>query len=463
LSLAQRECAQPWYEASPIRRRRLANTTVILGAGLAGLSAAYFLERPFLLVEKSERVGGLIKTEVMEGGFHFDPTGHWLHLRDPEIRELVTQRWLPGELVTIARKAAIFSRGVFTRFPYQVNTHGLPPDVVAENLIGFIEAQYGEKGRALREREPKTFEEFILRHMGEGFAKNFMIPYNTKLWTVPPSQLSAAWCGRFVPKPNLREVVDGALGVGQDSIGYNATFLYPKQGGIEALARAFQKNLRGGELRVNTEPEAIDWRARTVRFNDGRTQAYDALISTISLPGLVQRLARGASGVPASVEAAAKRLRATTVTYVAVGAKGPNVEPWHWIYLPEPELKTYRIGSPSAVYAPLAPPDTCSFYVEYSHGGELSVRDCEAHAVEDLRRARMVGPKQEILFAHGREIPHAYVLYDDAYGPAKAEIVAFLETAGILTAGRYGQWEYSSMEDAILAGRACARTLNAAA
>ena len=94
--------------------------TVILGGGLAGLSAAHFLERPWTLLEKSERVGGLIKTEVLrtpEGGAClFDPTGHWLHLRDPEIRARVLERWLPGRTVSIQRKAAIFSRGVFTAF-----------------------------------------------------------------------------------------------------------------------------------------------------------------------------------------------------------------------------------------------------------------------------------------------------------------------------------------------------------
>jgi protoporphyrinogen oxidase len=73
----------------------------------------------------------------------------------------------------------------------------------------------------------------------------------------------------------------------------------------------------------------------------------------------------------------------------------------------------------------------------------------------------MIHSADELLFAQAREIPHAYVLYDDAYGPAKAEILRFLEQARILTAGRYGQWEYSSMEDAILGGRASARALNA--
>ncbi|MFP2933607.1 protoporphyrinogen/coproporphyrinogen oxidase [Pyxidicoccus sp. 3LG] len=432
---------------------------VILGAGLAGLSTAHFLQRPWRLIEKSDRVGGLIKTEVIDGCY-FDPTGHWLHLRDPEIQELVNTTWLPGQMVRIQRKAGIFSRGVFTRFPYQVNTHGLPPEVVAENLVGYVEAIYGEKGRALREREPVNFEEFILRYMGEGFAKNFMVPYNQKLWTVHPRELSAAWVGRFVPRPNLKEVVDGALGAGSDAVGYNASFLYPREGGIESLARAMLRHLKGGELSVNTEPTSIDWKARKVTLSDGRVLSYSGLVSSISLPGLVNLLAKGGAGVPGEVVAAAKRLRATTVTYVAVGARGANRQPWHWIYLPEPEFHTYRIGSPSAVYAPLAPPDTSSFYVEYSHHGELSPATAEKHAVEDLVRSQMIHSADDVLFARATEIPHAYVLYDDAYGPAKAEILRFLEHAGILIAGRYGQWEYSSMEDAILAGRACARTLN---
>jgi protoporphyrinogen oxidase len=434
--------------------------TVILGGGLAGLSAAHFLEHPWQLIERTDRVGGLIKTDVVEG-CSFDPTGHWLHLRDPEVRRLVDTLWLPGQMVSIQRKAAILSRGVFTRFPYQVNTHGLPPDVVAENLVGFVEWVYGDKGQELRAREPRNFTEFILRYLGEGFARNFMLPYNRKLWTVDPSELSAAWVGRFVPRPSLKEVVDGALGVGSDSLGYNASFLYPREGGIEALARAMLRHLEGGEVSVHCEPVSIDWRARRVALSDGRVLGYSHLVSTIALPALVRLLARGAAGAPEEVQAAARRLRATTVTYVQVAARGKNRQPWHWVYLPESEFKTYRIGSPSAVWAPLAPPDTSTFYVEYSHQGELTREECEQHARADLERARMVHSAQDILFARAVEIPHAYVLYDDAYGPAKEQVMRFLEHAGILTAGRYGQWEYSSMEDAILGGRACAQIINA--
>ena len=435
---------------------------LILGGGLAGLSTAVFLKRPWLLVERETRVGGKTRTDVLHGGFHFDATGHWLHLRDAAMKALVTERWLPDGWVSVSRRAAVFSRGVFTRFPYQVNTHGLPPEVVAENLLGFIDATLGEKGRALREREPANFEEFILRSVGEGFAKNFMVPYNQKLWTVPPSQLSAAWCGRFVPRPTLREVVDGALGLGGDQLGYNATFLYPKAGGIEALPRALAREATGGRLLVGTAPVRLDLPARTATLSSGETVRYSALVSTIELPQLVTLLGQGPSGVPEEVRKAASRLRSFTVTYVRVGARGPNRQPWHWVYLPGAEFETYRIGSPSAVYPALAPPGTASFYVEYSHHGERSRAACEAAAVQDLVTSRMVAAKEDILFAEAEEIPHAYVIYDEAYGPARKTVMDFLEAQGIHAAGRYGQWEYSSMEDALLSGQATALKLNQA-
>ena len=431
---------------------------LILGGGLAGLSTAFHLRRPWLLVEKESRVGGLVRTETMHGGFRFDPTGHWLHLRDPGMKALVHERLLPDGLVTVARRAAVFTRGVFTRFPYQVNTHGLPAEVVAENLLGFVEATVGEGGRALREREPANFEEFILRHLGAGFAKNFMVPYNTKLFGVPPRELSAAWCGRFVPKPSLKEVVDGALGLGSDALGYNATFVYPKEGG-HRVARAGaprRAHRRARGVRVSTEPVALDWERRLARLSDGSEVRWSALVSTVPLPALVDLLHQ----VPDEVRAAARRLRATDVTWVAVGARGPNLQPWHWVYTPEPEFATYRIGSPSAVFPGTAPPGTSSFYVEYS--GPRSPEACARAAVEDLVRARMIHSAAEVLFAEPRVIRNAYVLYDGQYGEARQTVVDFLGRVGIRTAGRYGNWEYSSMEDALLGGRAAAEQVERA-
>ena len=432
---------------------------IILGGGLAGLSAAHYSKHPWCLVEMSTRVGGLAKTEVVEGGFSFDATGHWLHLRDQAVRKKVLEEWLPEGMDSFQRRAGILSHGVFTRFPYQINTHGLPAEIVSENVLGFIEAQLGEGGKPLRERSPVNFKEFILRHLGSGFARHFMLPYNQKLWTVDAETLSADWCGRFVPKPSLREVIEGALGHGSDSAGYNANFLYPRSGGIESLVRALHSTLRG-EILLETQPVSIDWKSKKVKLSNGQTLEYRGLISSIPLPKLIDCLAKGEQGVPPEVEKAASSLRATTVTYVNVGVSSPNRQPWHWVYLPEPKFKTYRIGSPSAVSPRLSPPGTSSFYVEYSHRGELSKAECEQFAREDLLQAELIHRKEDVLFTHAREISQAYVLYDHAYGPATDTLFKFLKQSKIDVAGRYGKWEYSSMEDAILSGKACAESVD---
>ncbi|MFN0062141.1 MAG: protoporphyrinogen/coproporphyrinogen oxidase [Myxococcaceae bacterium] len=435
---------------------------LILGGGLAGLSAAHFSDSPWLLVEKSSRLGGLARTEITPEGFHFDATGHWLHLRDPEMKSWVLEKLLPGRLETLQRRAAIFSRGVFTRFPYQINTHGLPAEIVVENVLGFVEAHWGERGRALRDRQPANFEEFVLRHLGEGFAKNFMLPYNEKLWTVPPKELSAAWCGRFVPKPSLREVLEGALGMGSDTAGYNASFLYPAAGGIESLPKAIVAGLKGGEVRTGIEPTAIDARARRVRFSDGSETSYRALVASIALPRLVELVALGSGGLPHEVSDAARQLRATTVTYVNLGVRGAPEQPWHWVYLPEPEFRAYRVGSPAAVLPSLAPSGHTSFYVEFSHRGDLSRSDAAAWAQAEVVRAKLVRDPHDIVLTQVREIPQAYVLYDTHYGDAMKRISDWLDSFGLLRAGRYGQWEYSSMEDALLSGRTAARAAQGA-
>ena len=94
---------------------------VILGGGLTGISAAYHLRRPWLLLEKDARLGGHARTDETRG-FHFDKTGHWLHLRDPYVKQLIDEL-LPGQMVKVERKARIFSNGVLTRFPFQANLH----------------------------------------------------------------------------------------------------------------------------------------------------------------------------------------------------------------------------------------------------------------------------------------------------------------------------------------------------
>ncbi len=426
--------------------------TIIIGGGLTGLAAGRLLASDAHLVEAQDRLGGLARTDVIDG-FWFDWTGHWLHLRTPRWKAEV-DRLLPAGLLTIARQARIHSHGVWTNFPFQVNTHGLPPDVVAECLKGFIAAQLGPEGAELRAREPHTFREFVLRYLGDGIARHFMEPYNRKLYTVDTAELSAEWGGRFVPRPSLDEVIDGAVGRTREGLGYNASFVYPREGGIESIPRALAREL-ACEISLRTKVIRIETARRRLHLSDGRSLDYRTLLSTMPLKSLVGLL----DPLPPDVAGAAKLLRSVGVTVVEVGVKGPPRVPFHWAYFPEDRYWFYRVGSPSQVHAGLAPVGHTSYAAEFSHQGPPpSTDEAIGRTLEGLEAAGLID-RSDVVMARARTIPTAYVIVDHACAAARQLVLEHLASVGIEVAGRYGQWEYSGMEDALVAGEAAAERI----
>jgi protoporphyrinogen oxidase len=133
--------------------------------------------------------------------------------------------------------------------------------------------------------------------------------------------------------------------------------------------------------------------------------------------------------------------------------------PWHWVYLPEAGLRPYRVGSASAAVPSLAPHGSRSFYVEMSAATAVPAAEAEAAARRALLDLGMIHSQSDVLFAETRVIPQAYVIHDRAYGPARDEVRGWLAGRDVLVAGRSGNWEYSSMEDAILGGQEAARRL----
>ena len=117
----------------------MAPRVVVLGAGLAGLSTSLHLppEADVRVFEREDEVGGVARSRRV-GEFTFDYTGHLLHLRDAGVKELVA-RLLPDAFASCERHAVIHSHGVKVPYPFQANLHGLPKEVVAECLTGFVE------------------------------------------------------------------------------------------------------------------------------------------------------------------------------------------------------------------------------------------------------------------------------------------------------------------------------------
>jgi protoporphyrinogen oxidase len=402
-----------------------------------------------VLFEREPHLGGLAVTRE-KSGYYFDRTGHWLHLRDPGMKDLVAQV-LPGQMVQVDRKARIFSHGATTLYPFQANLYGLPPDVVKECLLGVIEAKLKTAGGT----EPKNFEDYCLRHFGAGISKHFMIPYNQRLWGVSPAEITAAWCSRFVPLPNLEQVVAGAVGANAGALGYNATFSYPKQGGIQTFAAALAGKLDPGRVRTSVSLDSVDYLKRQVVVG-GETMSYAALVSTLPLPELLKRM----PGLPKAIEEHASRLRCTTLRYLDLATRSAPTADWHWMYVPEKRFPFYRVGIFSNAMESMAPRSGGSFYVELADRGPVSETAIRESA-QGLAEMGAIRSSDDVLFADAREIDYAYVVFDDHYYAATSAIFAFLESHGIYSRGRYGSWTYNSMEDSLLAGREVAATIDA--
>ncbi|UQA61086.1 protoporphyrinogen/coproporphyrinogen oxidase [Polyangium aurulentum] len=417
----------------------------ILGAGLTGMSASHHLGRagaPHRLFERLEQPGGHAIT-LEDEGYRFDRTGHLLHLRDPELRALALG-WIGDDWIEIDRRSRIWSHGTYTRYPFQANTFGLPPAVAYECLHGFIQAHFAKDKPA-----PRNFEEFCLQHFGEGISRHFMIPYNTRLWGVSPREITPDWCSRFVPMPKLEDVLAGAVGLNDRELGYNARFVYPRLG-IGRLAEGMAAALPE-RLELGRAPRAIDWKKRELHFED-EVVPYDVLVSTLPLPALVRTLV----DPPPAVLEAARRLRCTHLYYLDVALEGPCGEPLHWVYVPEEKYPFYRVGCYSNFSEAMAPPGKANLYVELADRAEPNLPELLPRVAEGLVEMGLIDSPRAIRFARVRRIDHAYVVFDHDYFPSLEAIVPFLEANRIVTAGRYGGWNYSSMEDALRFGREAA-------
>lgn len=426
---------------------------IIIGAGLAGLSAAYHLgNNEYILLESDDEVGGLCRSYSIDG-FRFDYTGHLLHFRNPEARIFV-EDLLKGKLSSLERRSYIYSKGVYTPYPFQVNIHGLPPDIIRECLIGFIEAwaKAKEQGTAVLETREKNFKEWIYDTFGPGIARHFMIPFNSKLWKTPLEDMTSDWVSWLIPRPTLEEVIDGALGRVKRDLGYNPRFLYPMRGGISAFPEAFLPYIKN--LRLSCGVVKIDIEKRSVLLQDGSTQEFDQIVSTIPLPELI----RISDGLPEWLTASACNLRYVSVYNINIGVKREGISDKHWIYFPEPEFIFYRVGFPMNFSKDMAPFGTSSMYVEVSHLPEKSIQEdiLKEKVMDGLMTSGILKDNDDILVMDIRDIKYAYVIYDIFRRDNIKKIKDYFEEHGIYTTGRYGSWEHSSMEDAIIQGREAA-------
>jgi UDP-galactopyranose mutase len=458
--------------------------TVIIGAGPTGLSAAYHLGEGAVLLDKNATVGGWCRS-IDDHGFTFDHAGHIMFSNDQYVLKLY-HLLLGDNLHWQNREAWVYSKNVYTRYPFQGALYGLPPKVITECIVGAVEARFGAidavpaapcavkpvedccadgsvevantAAIAPRKRETQNFEEFIYKVWGKGIAKHFAIPYNKKLWTVPLTEMETSWLGGRVPLPDLEEIIEGALEPVAKPMGPNARFGYPLRGGFQALMEGFLPHIKG-KLELGAEAAQLLPREHVLVMADGSRYRYDHLVSTMPLPELIKLIG---SEAPDEVRAAARGLRHLSVKCVNLGVARENITDKHWVYYPEDTI-FHRIFVQGNASPYCNPPGGFGLTCEISYSpwkplpmdGQALIERC----VDDCIKVTMLRPDDRIITANVVDLPYAYVVYDHARAANVATVKDWLARYDIVLAGRYSEWEYYNSDHAFIAGKKAAETV----
>ena len=459
--------------------------TVIIGAGPTGLSAAYHLGEGTVLLEKNARVGGGCRS-IADRGFTFDYAGHIMFSNDPYVLQMY-EVLLGPNLHWQNREAWIYSKQVYTRYPFQGSLYGLPPKVITECIVGAVEARFGRidgedaiphcavkpvddccadgttdvaktASFAPRKRETQNFEEFIYKVWGRGIAKHFAIPYNKKLWTIPLSEMETSWLGGRVPLPDLEEIIEGALEPVGKPMGPNARFGYPLAGGFQALMSGFLPYIKG-RIEMNACAAQLLPREHVLVMADGSRYRYDHLVSTMPLPELVKLIGTAA---PEEVRAAADGLRHISVRCVNLGVARESITDKHWIYYPEDTI-FHRIFAQGNASPHCNPPGGFGLTCEISYSqwkplpleGQALIDRC----IADCIKVGLLRADDQMMTTNLIDMPYAYVIYDVARASNVGTVKDWLARNDIVLAGRYSEWEYYNSDHAFLAGKKAAETV----
>lgn len=458
---------------------------IIVGAGPAGLSAAYTLAGagwPVTILEKDVMVGGMART-VSYRGFRFDIGGHRFFSDIPSIRELWADL-LEDDLITVKRISRIYYRNRFIKYPIDLADVMMRLGMIESMMIGL---SYMHAGLFPAGRED-TFEQWVSNRFGKRLYQIFFKEYTEKVWGVACDRIGSEWASQRIKGLSFISVILKALGAGQRSRSLIDAFLYPIHGpGMmwDAMAGAVTDN--GGQILLDTGVHSIrhdEKRLNTVVFD--RCNLPDAsdlpgglnrpeqpcmktvempvtsLISSIPVNQLVEMLQ---PLPPKPVLEAARSLSYRSLVVAGLILDQPSPFPDQWIYIQEPGYRVGRIQNFKNWSSGMTPdPEKTNIGMEYfcSRGDDfwqLSDQAIIAMAEKELVNLGLAGTDAVIDGFVVRQ-PDAYPVYLHGYQEKIRKIRQYLKRFDNLqTIGRNGRYRYNNMDHAMQSGILAAKNI----
>lgn len=419
---------------------------VILGAGIAGLSANYELEKAGVFskcYEMDQQYGGLCASFSI-GEFVFDKFVHLSFTNDEEVKSVFTAG---SDFYTHYPEAMNYADGTWIRHPVQNNLYTLPTQEKIEIIKSFVKKS--------SKNDVNNYEEWLKAQYGEYFAEKYPMRYTRKYWGVDAHEMGTEWTGGRLFIPDLDEILYSAFEQKTRNVYYAKEMRYPVRGGYQAFLSAFVNNAR---IAYGKKVIRIDEKERKVCFEDGDCVEYDNLISTLPLPELVENL----SYANESVREAAKNLLYTSGYIVSIGLNKVKEFPSLWFYIYDEDILPARIHSPSMKSKNNVPEGKSSLQAEIYFSNKKPMHQSQAEILEDTI-AKLVSmglfSEEDVEVKDIRLIKYANVICDQKIDQNRNIIKDYLDSNGIIMAGRFGEWKYFWSDQSFLSGKHAADML----
>ncbi|KAK6825164.1 FAD/NAD(P)-binding domain-containing protein [Apiospora arundinis] len=424
---------------------------LVIGAGPTGLGAAKRLHQvnaaSWLIVDSSEKAGGLASTDLYDVGGHVI-FSHYKYFDDCIDEALPKEEdWYTHQRISYVRY-----KGLSVPYPFQNNISMLPKEDQVVCMNGLIDAALECR---VANTKPKNFDEWIIRMTGEGIANIFMRPYNYKVWAVPTTDMQAAWLGERVAAPDVKTVTKNViLNKVAGNWGPNATFKFPARDGTGGIWIAVADTLPNENKRFGKKGAVskVNAAKKVVTMEDGTTIGYEKLISTMAVDHLVEAMDNK------ELVDLSKGLYYSSTHVIGVGLRGERPERIGdkcWLYFPEDNCPFYR-ATIFSNYSPYNQPQKdaklatmqlgdgskpqsteakegpyWSIMLEVSQSTKKPVdeanllKDC----IQGLINTEMIKPEDEIVSTYHRKFDHGSLPLPSS-------------DMDIYSRGRFGSWRY---------------------
>jgi protoporphyrinogen oxidase len=433
---------------------------LVIGAGPAGLAAALHLAQAGSnprVIERSDKVGGMARTECYKG-FRFDMGGH----RFFSTHEAVVNFWkeiLGKDFLTRPRLSRIYYNKRFFHYPLR------PLNVLRhlgsmESILIFLSYLHAQCFPYKRE---ETFEQWVTNRFGRRLFQTFFKRYTEKVWGISCSELKAEWAAQRIKDLSLKTALLNMLWKSKGTIRtLIEEFSYPRLGpGMMWNAVRERVEEYGGTICLNSSVKEIAHDGETISSVVLETsQGHERLpVSHIisSMP-VTEFVAKLRPCPPPNVLAAGRRLHYRDFLTVCLIVNKAHLFPDNWIYIHDPSVKVGRVQNFKNWSPDMVPdPTKSSLGLEYfcQEGDtlwQLSDRELIALGTQESAKMGLLQP-EDVEDGCVFRMPKAYPIYDSTYRDSWETIKEYLMGfSNAHTIGRNGLHRYDNQDHAMLTG-----------